>query len=68
MFVIDSPEERPVAQVGDEVDNGATTVQTGSPLGNIIRAGIERNISREGDALANGGTILTASWFVELGD
>jgi hypothetical protein len=68
MFVIDSPEERPVAQVGDEVDNGATTVQTGSPLGNIIRAGLERNISREGDALANGGTILTASWFVELGD
>ncbi len=66
MFVTDEPEERPAAQVGDEVDNGITTVATGSQIGNIIKADIEHNISREGDTLANGGNILTASWFVEM--
>ena len=66
MFVSDTPVERPAAIVGDEVDAGVTTVQTGSPLGNIVVASIEHNISREGDALANGGNILTASWFVEM--
>ncbi len=68
MYVTDVEEERPVAIVGDKVDNGVTTVKSGSKLGNIVVAGIEHNISREGDALANGGNILTASWFVEMND
>ncbi len=68
MYVTDAEEERPAAITGDEVDSGVTTVQTGSQLGSLIVSDIEHPISREGDALANGGNILTASWFVEMGD
>ncbi len=68
MYVTDEEVERPAVITGDEVDNGVTTVQTGSQLGSLIVAGIEHPISREGDALANGGTILTGCWFVEMGD
>lgn len=60
--------EKPVAIVGDTVDAGVTIVSSGSPLGNIMVGVIEKNISREGDALANGGKILTGSWYMEMDD
>ncbi len=68
MFVTDVEEERAVAVVGDEVDSGVTAVSSGSQLGRVMVGVVEKNISREGDALANGGEILTGSWFVEMED
>jgi len=68
MFVSDTPVERPIATVGDSVDSGVTTIQGGSTLGSIMTGVVERNISREGDSLANGGAILTGSYFLEMED
>jgi hypothetical protein len=65
MYVSDVEEERAVAVVGDEVDNGVTVTGTGSDF-NFIMAGInEKAICREGDSLSNGGVILNSCWFVE---
>jgi hypothetical protein len=65
MYVSDEEEERAIAVVGDEVDNGVTTASTGSDF-NFIKAGInDKTICREGDSLSNGGKILNGCWFVE---
>lgn len=66
MYVSDEEAERPVAVVGDTIDSGVTTVSGGSELGKIMVGSVEKNISRDGDSLANGGQILTGCWFVEL--
>jgi hypothetical protein len=68
MHVTDTEEERPVAVVGDPADSGITTVSGGSQLGKIMVGAVEKNISREGDSLANGGKILTGCWFFEMED
>ncbi len=68
MHVTDNEEERAIAVVGDAVDAGVTTVSNGSSLGSVMVGVVERNISREGDALGNGGEILTGCWFAELRD
>ncbi|MBU4223011.1 MAG: hypothetical protein KKD46_03415 [Euryarchaeota archaeon] len=66
MYVTDAEEERPVAVVGDTIDSGVTTISGGSELGKVMVGTVEKNISREGDSLANGGQILQGCWFVEL--
>jgi len=66
MYVTDAEVERPVAIVGDPVDSGITTISGGSELGKIMVGTVEKNISRDGDSLANGGQILTGCWFLEL--
>ncbi|MFA4957750.1 MAG: hypothetical protein WC556_12345 [Candidatus Methanoperedens sp.] len=66
MYVTDAEVERPVAVVGDTIDSGVTTVSGGSELGKIMVGSVEKNISRDGDSLANGGQILTGCWFLEL--
>jgi len=68
MYVTDSEEERPVAVFGDPVDSGMTTINGGSELGKIMVGTVEKNISRAGDSLTNGGQILTGCWFFELED
>ncbi len=68
MFVSDVEAERPVAIVGDPVDSGITIVSGGSQLGKVMVGAVEKNISREGDSLANGGQILTGCWFFEMED
>ncbi|HKZ36279.1 MAG TPA: hypothetical protein VJ184_01420 [Chryseolinea sp.] len=68
MYVTDAEEERPVAVVGDPVDSGVTTISGGSELGKIMVGSVEKNISRAGDSLANGGQVLQGCWFVELED
>lgn len=68
MFVTDAEEERPVAVVGDQIDSGITTINGGSQLGKIMIGAAGKNISREGDSLANGGQILTSCWFFEMED
>lgn len=68
MYVADAEEEHAIAVVGDPVDAGVTTISSGSSLGSVMVGVVERNISREGDALANGGKILTGSWFLEVED
>ncbi len=68
MHVTDNEEERAIAVVGDAVDAGVTTISNGSSLGSVMVGVVERNISREGDALDNGGEVLTGCWFTELGD
>jgi hypothetical protein len=68
MYVTDAEEERPVAVVGDPVDSGITTINGGSELGKIMVGTVEKNISRQGDPLANGGQVLQGCWFVELED
>ncbi|HYN44888.1 MAG TPA: hypothetical protein VER35_02715 [Candidatus Limnocylindrales bacterium] len=65
MYVSDVEEERAIAVVGDEVDNGVTVTGTGSDF-NFIKTGLnEKAICREGDLLSNGGKILNGCWFVE---
>ena len=66
MYVTDEEVERPVAVVGDTIDSGITTISGGSELGKIMVGTVEKNISREGDSLANGGQILTGCWFFEM--
>jgi len=66
MYVTDEETERPVAVVGDPVDSGVTTISGGSELGKIMVGTVEKNISRAGDSMANGGQILTGCWFLEL--
>jgi hypothetical protein len=66
MYVSDAEVERTVAVVGDLVDSGVTTISGGSQLGKIMVGTVEKNISREGDSLANGGQILTGCWFFEM--
>lgn len=68
MYVTDAEVERPVAVVGDPVDSDITTVSGGSQLGKVMVEAVEKNISREGDSLANGGQILTGCWFFEMED
>ena len=68
VYCEDTEVERPVAVVGDAIDSGVTTVKTGSPLGQIMVGTVEKNIARELDELANGGKILTGSWFMEVDD
>lgn len=68
MYVTDAEEERPVAVIGDTVDSGITTINGGSQLGKIMVEAVEKNISRKGDSLANGGQILTGCWFFEMDD
>ena len=68
MYVTDSEQERPVAVVGDPVDSDITTVSGGSQLGKVMVGADEKNISREGDLLENGGQILTGCWFFEMED
>ncbi|MFZ3169407.1 MAG: hypothetical protein WA130_17470 [Candidatus Methanoperedens sp.] len=65
MFVSDVEEERAIAVVGDEVDNGVTATSTGSDF-NFIKVGLnEKAICREGDIVSNGGKIINGCWFVE---
>ncbi|MDO8726786.1 MAG: hypothetical protein Q7J35_12025 [Candidatus Methanoperedens sp.] len=66
MYVTDAEEERPVAVVGDPVDSGVNTISGGSELGKIMVGSVEKNISRAGDSLANGGQVLQGCWFVEM--
>ncbi|MCX9083580.1 MAG: hypothetical protein OIN87_02140 [Candidatus Methanoperedens sp.] len=66
MYVSDEETERPVAVVGDTIDSGITTISGGSELGKIMVGTVEKNISRAGDSLANGGQVLQGCWFVEL--
>ncbi|MDO8726691.1 MAG: hypothetical protein Q7J35_11545 [Candidatus Methanoperedens sp.] len=66
MYVTDEETERPVAVVGDTIDSGVTTISGGSQLGKIMVGSVEKNISREGDSLANGGKILQGCWFFEM--
>lgn len=68
MLATDEPVERAVAFVGDEIDGGVTTIRNGSSLGRLQTGVVEANISREDDALVNGGKILTGSWYVEAED
>jgi hypothetical protein len=68
MYVTDEETERPVAVVGDTIDSGITTINGGSELGKIMVGTVEKNISRAGDPLANGGQILTGCWFFEMED
>jgi hypothetical protein len=68
MYVSDEETERPVAVVGDTIDSGVTTISGGSRLGKIMVGTVEKNISRAGDSLANGGQVLQGCWFVELED
>ncbi|MDW7727343.1 MAG: hypothetical protein SCH70_09620 [Candidatus Methanoperedens sp.] len=68
MLAADEQVERAVAFVGDEIDDGVTTIRDGSSLGRLQTGVVEKNISREEDALANGGKILTGSWYVEAED
>jgi len=68
MYVTDAEVERPVALVGDQVDSNITTVSGGSQMGKVMVEAVEKNISREGDSLANGGQILTGCWFFEMED
>ena len=68
MYVSDEETERPVAVVGDTIDSGVTTISGGSELGKIMVGSVEKNISRAGDSLANGGHILTGCWFFEMED
>ena len=68
MYVSDEETERPVAVVGDIIDSGVTTIIGGSELGKIMVGSVEKNISRAGDSLANGGQVLQGCWFVELED
>lgn len=68
MYVTDEETERPVAVVGDTIDSGVTTISGGSELGKIMVGTVEKNISREGDSLANGGQILQGCWFFEMED
>jgi hypothetical protein len=68
MYVSDAEVERPVAVVGDPIDSDITTVSGGSQLGKVMVGAVEKNISREGDSLANGGQILTGCWFFEMED
>lgn len=65
MYVSDAEEERAVAVVGDNVDNGVTVTGTGSDLNFIKEGSNEKAICREGDSLSNGGKILNGCWFVE---
>ncbi len=65
MYVSDEEEERAIAVVGDDVDNGVTVTGTGSDF-NFIKTGLnEKAICREGDSLSNGGKIINGCWFVE---
>jgi hypothetical protein len=65
MYVSDVEEERAIAVVGDEVDNGVTATSTGSDF-NFIKSGLnEKAICREGDLVSNGGKIINGCWFVE---
>ena len=68
MFVTDAEKERPVAVIGDQIDSGVTTIGGGSQLGKVMIGAVEKNISREGDSLENGGQILTGCWFFEMED
>jgi len=68
MYVTDAEEERPVAVVGDLIDSGVTTISGGSELGKIMVGTVEKNISRAGDSLANGGQVLQGCWFFEMED
>lgn len=68
MYVTDAEVERPIAIVGDPVDSGITIVSGGSQLGKVMVEAVEKNISREGDLLENGGQILTGCWFFEMED
>jgi len=68
MYVTDAEVERPVAVVGDPIDSGITTINGGSELGKIMVGTVEKNISRQGDPLSNGGQILTGCWFFEMED
>ena len=68
MYVTDEETERPLAVFGDPVDSGITTINGGSELGKIMVGTVEKNISRQGDPLANGGQVLQGCWFVELED
>jgi hypothetical protein len=68
MYVTDEETERLVAVFGDPVDSGITTINGGSELGKIMVGTVEKNISRAGDSLANGGHILTGCWFFEMED
>ena len=68
MYVTDAEVERPVAVVGDPIDSGITTISGGSELGKIMVGTVEKNISRQGDSLTNGGQILTGCWFFEMED
>lgn len=68
VYCEDTEVERQVAMTGDTVDSGTTTVKSGSPLGQINTGTVVGNISREGDELNNGGTILNGSWFMEVDD
>jgi len=60
--------DKPIAVVGDTIDSGVTTISSGSTLGVVMVASVEKNISRIDDTLTNDGKILTGCWFAELED
>jgi len=68
MLATDEPVERAVAIVGDEIDGGVTTIRDGSSLGAFKTGATDTQVSREQDALVNGGKILTGSWYTFMED
>jgi len=55
----------PVAIEGDPVDEGVTTIAAGTSIMGINTGYVEKNVAAELDALANGGRILTGTWYLE---
>jgi len=56
---------RPIAIVGDQVDDGITTIKEGSNLAAVQVGEVIGNIARAGDALQNGGVIRTGAWYLQ---
>jgi hypothetical protein len=65
MYCTDELMQVPVAIEGDPIDDGVTNVANGSSIMGINTGYVEKNIAAELDALANGGRILTGSWYLE---
>lgn len=59
-------QQKAVAVVGDEVDNGSTSVSNGIEFGKIMTGNVEYNINRAGDMLENGGHVLTGCWYAQI--
>lgn len=57
--------ERDIAIDGDSVDTSVTTVLSGESIMGIQVGTVVENVSYAGDALANGGEVLTGAWFME---
>lgn len=66
MHCTDLPQLKAVAIDGDEVDNGAATLDSGTSLGAINTGTVIENINKKGDTFGSGGKILTGSWFLKM--